>query len=115
MATSTESRIKFFLKIALFIIIVKITKDIDLLPFCFYRSPQEQKKRFDEKKSLCDGYKKKSKHQLRRAMDFVIVKDENLMWKRIPEYEILGKIWNSLGGIWGGDFREINDPYHFEL
>lgn len=115
MATSTELRIEFFSKIALFILIAKQIKGIDLLPFCFYRSPQEQKKQFEEKKSLCDGYKRKSKHQSRRAMDFVIVKDGELIWKRIPEYEDLGKIWKSIEGIWGGDFRKINDPYHFEL
>ena len=29
-------------------------------------------------------------------------------------YKILGDYWKSIGGVWGGDFKERKDVYHFE-
>lgn len=79
-----------------------------------YRSQEEQKKKFDEGKSNCDGYTKKSAHQKWLAIDIAIVENGQCIWIRTPEYELLGKMWKDLGGIWGGDWTSLNDIYHFE-
>lgn len=110
----TEKRIEFFRKIAMLVVWASV-KGIKLLPFSFYRTEEEQKKLFDEGKSKCDGYKIKSKHQQWLAIDFVIIKNGVPIWDYDQDYEILGKIWKSLGGKWGGDFRGLQDVFHFEL
>ena len=67
-----------------------------------------------------DGYNKVSKHFKWRAFDFVIVLNGELIWERIPAYEILGAFWKKwTRGKWGGDFlkpngKPMHDIYHFE-
>ena len=70
----------------------------------------------------CDGILIKSKHQFWEAVDLVIVKNGELIWPRIPDYEILGRIAKEEELRWGGDWdgdeiRDPNDfdPYHFEF
>jgi hypothetical protein len=46
-------------------------------------------------------------------MDFVIIKDGELIWSECPEYHTAGRIWKRLGGRWGGDFS-FKDFGHFE-
>lgn len=89
-------------------------KGMELLPFAYYRTMEEELKNFNEHKSQIDPTKKPTKHMLWLAMDFVIIKLGLAVWDRIPEYEILGEIWESLGGRWGGSGVTLNDPYHFE-
>jgi hypothetical protein len=31
-----------------------------------------------------------------------------------PRYTTLGQYWESLGGVWGGRWKDPFDPYHFE-
>ncbi len=87
---------------------------INFLVTCYHRSKEEQKKKFDEGKSQRDGTIKKSSHQKWLAIDIVIVKSNVLQWSRIPEYNTLGTIWKTLGGVWGGDWESLNDIYHFQ-
>jgi len=66
----------------------------------------------------CDGRKNISKHQRDQARDLVIIDDEGQpIWAHVPEYDMLGEIWESLGGKWGGNFKGVSfdDIYHFEL
>lgn len=121
MANSTQQRIDFLHKISLFILLAS-SEGIDLLCYYFHRTLIQQIKLYAQgrvkpgkKVTYCDGVKKKSFHQIWRAMDFVIVKDGKLIWKYIPEYDILGNIWKGLGGTWGGDFSKFRDIYHFQL
>jgi len=37
------------------------------------------------------------------------------IWERCAEYEQLGAIWKQWGGRWGGDWKSLNDIYHFEV
>lgn len=112
--TQTEKRVIFFKKISMLVIWASV-KDIQLLPISFFRTAQEQEKMFKDGKSKCDGYKIISKHQQGLAMDFVIIKNGVPVWSHIEEYDWLGEIWKSLGGIWGGDFKSLNDIFHFEI
>ncbi len=63
---------------------------------------------------------KNSKHCYSLAVDLYIVGKsgkEVLFGKDSREfalYKILGDYWKSLGMIWGGDFENRNDIYHFE-
>jgi peptidoglycan L-alanyl-D-glutamate endopeptidase CwlK len=81
----------------------------------FFRSVAEQRDLFERGKSRCDGTKKVSKHQLGTAADLALVKNERLIWDDVPEYGILGDIWEDLGGIWGGRWTTFRDIFHFEV
>jgi peptidoglycan L-alanyl-D-glutamate endopeptidase CwlK len=118
--SATQLRLQFFLKIAALLLYAKIRK-IEIMPICFFRSADEQaalyaqgRTKSGEIVTYFDGYQRKSAHQLWRAIDFVVVIDDELVWERTPEYEILGSFWLKLGGTWGGDFHSLNDIYHFE-
>jgi len=89
-------------------------KGIELLPFAYYRSLEEELKNFQEGKSLIDPTKRPTRHMVWLALDGVIIKDGKAVWDRIPEYEILGEIWESLGGRWGGRWPSLGDVFHFE-
>ena len=113
-------REEFGYKFALFTIYAKVIYGINFIITDFHRTASEQYGRFKEKKSLCDGFKKISYHQKRRAKDLVIINSRGkLIWEYTPEYDILAKIWKELKGRWGGDwFKQgkttFNDIYHFE-
>jgi len=117
--SNTRRRWEFILKFSMFTILAEM-HGIHFVPTSFYRTAKEQEKRFKAGKSLCDGRKKISKHQLWRAMDIVIIdEDNNPIWEGILEYEILGDLWKKLGGTWGGDWykegkTKFYDCYHFE-
>jgi peptidoglycan L-alanyl-D-glutamate endopeptidase CwlK len=111
---STETRLNFIYMISKLVIEANLKK-IKIMPTAFYRSPEEVRQLFLEGKSEVDGYIKKSKHQLWRAMDFVVIKEGVPIWTRIPEYETLGQIWENMGGVWGGRWKSLNDVFHFEI
>jgi len=116
---NTRRRWEFILKFSMFTVLAEI-HGIHFIPTSFLRTAEEQKKLYKAGKSLCDGYKKISKHQLGRAMDIVIIdENNNPVWEETLEYEILGDLWKKLGGTWGGDWykegkTKFNDQYHFE-
>jgi len=86
--------------------------------FAYYRTAEEQHKLFLEKKSQCDGYHKRSRHQDWLACDIGIVNAEgtDFLWAS-PLYAKLGELGESLGLTWGGHFSGSmsGDVYHFEL
>jgi len=89
--------------------------NIDFIITTFYRTAEEQNKLYKEGKSKCDGYKVKSRHQLWRAVDVAVLRDGNIIWEG-DEYTRLGEYWESLGGTWGGRWKEPSgDLYHFEV
>lgn len=104
-----SARIDFFYRVALLILRLK-NKGIDVMPFSFYRSPEEQKRLFKEGKTLTLN----SKHMYYLAIDLVVVKNGKLVWERTNDYEILGNEAESLGLVWGGRWKDLNDIYHVE-
>ena len=111
--TNTTKRIIFFQKFAAFTAIAK-AMGINFIVTCFYRNGEEQKKRFDEGKSLCDGYNNKSKHQDWLAIDIAVVENGKCLWGK-EKYERIGKVWEDIfSGVWGGSWTTIDDPYHFQ-
>jgi len=87
---------------------------INVICAAFYRTEAEQKKLFDQGLSKCDGVNIRSPHQDWLAMDFYIVKNDELVLDRVQEYDMLGNRWEDIGGVWGGRFASLNDIYHFE-
>lgn len=84
----------------------------------YSRTPEEQFALFSAGKSKCDGYKKKSMHQLDRARDIAIIDDKGNVVNKYgdhPNYEVLGKFWEDIGGTWGGRWDDPWDIFHFEL
>ena len=96
------------------------------MPICFYRSDEEQFKRYQQGRitpgkivTYLDGHTGRSKHQDWKAFDFVLVIDGELIWVAHPKYETAGRIWKRLGGRHGGDFltpdgKPMGDYGHFE-
>jgi len=112
---ANSKRVDFLAKIAKLILRAELG-GIPLLCFYYHRTAEDQNRLFKEGKSNCDGYKKISKHQVWRAMDFVILDDDGkCIWNHEARYEVLGEIWESLGGTWGGRWDSLKDLYHFEL
>jgi len=108
-----------FLKNISYLIIQADVLEIPLICFTFYRSPEDQLKEFNAGRSQV----KLGKHQQWLAMDFAIVDDLNhdgivdkdeIRWKDDDRYTILGEYWETLGGFWGGRWKNPHDPYHFE-
>lgn len=121
--TNTEYRVQFSQKLAQ-LILQAHAGGIRLMPYWIERSAEEQFKLFQQGRTTpgaivtnCDGYKKISPHQRWRAADLVIVgEDGKLIWDASARYALLGEMWKSLGGKWGGDFKTPpRDLGHFEL
>jgi hypothetical protein len=111
---STPSRVAFFRLVARFIHEAAL-RDIDVMPYSFLRTAEEQNKLYLDKKSLCDGYVQRSKHQDGLAIDLVVIIAGKPIWGHVPDYDILGEIWTQLGGKWGGNFQSVKDDiFHFE-
>jgi hypothetical protein len=83
----------------------------------YSRTASEQNALYNAGKSKCDGYVKVSMHQLDRARDIVIVDDKGNPVNKYgdhPNYAVLGKFWEDIGGRWGGNFTGFRDIFHFE-
>ena len=94
-------------------------KDIKVICFTFYRSPEQQKIEYDAGRSRT----LRGKHQDWLAMDLALWDDvdgdgtvdkDELRWRDDMRYTILGTKWELLGGIWGGRWKSPHDIYHFE-
>jgi len=92
---------------------------IPVIVFTFYRSPIDQMVEFDAKRSRT----LKGLHQMWLAIDLALWEDadkdgnvdkDEIRWKADPRYTTLGQYWESLGGVWGGRWKDPFDPYHFE-
>ncbi len=110
----TAARLNFIYLVSKLVIEARVN-NIQIMPTAFHRTPEEVHKLFLEGKSKHDGYRKISKHQKWLAMDFVLIKDSRPVWERTPEYELLGRLWENMGGVWGGRWKSLNDIYHFEI
>ena len=93
---------------------------IKVICFTFYRSPADQLIEFNAGRSRTLT----GKHPRWLAIDLAVVDDENadlivdkdeIRWDNDPHYETLGSFWESIGGTWGGRWKDPKDPYHFEL
>lgn len=89
--------------------------DIELMPYRFHTTLEEDLKEFLLGHSEIDPNKTPTPHMVWEAMDLVIIKNGLPEWKHIPEYDWLGKEWEKLGGRWGGRWKTLVDLYHFEL
>lgn len=58
----------------------------------------------------------RSKHQDRLAIDFNLFVENVIQWEKNEHWERLGEYWKILSpeNVWGGDWKTIKDPYHFE-
>jgi len=59
---------------------------------------------------------KRSQHQDKLAGDINLFVDGEIQWSKNEHWEKLGTYWKSLSpkNRWGGDFKSLEDPYHFE-
>ena len=98
------------------LIILADAHGIQVAPFSFFRTAEEQKKLYDEGKSKCDGYINKSRHQDWLACDLAILNDArtDILWSD-PRYDKLGELAEKLGLTWGGRWTSLGDLYHVEL
>ncbi|MBW2672671.1 MAG: M15 family metallopeptidase [Deltaproteobacteria bacterium] len=107
--TKTERRVVFFQKVAQLIRELGI-EGHSMMPFCFYRSRAKQL--LMRARGLSKV--KRSKHQDWLAIDLVLIRHGVPYWSDCPEYTRAGEIWESLGGVWGGRWKDPHDIYHFE-
>jgi len=111
--TNTQKRIRFIQKFAQLTQFAKMF-EIEFIIAEFHRTASRQKELYDAGKSQCDGFTHLSKHQSWLAIDLYVVKDGSLILTRKSQYEVLGKKWKELYGIWGGDWKSLNDIFHFQ-
>jgi peptidoglycan L-alanyl-D-glutamate endopeptidase CwlK len=120
---ASSKRIRFIQLLAPFTTQAAL-EGIGFIIWTFYRSPAEQNYLYQQGRTRpgkiitnCDGFIKLSNHQKWLAVDILIIKDDGTqVWERTPEYDRLGKIWEALGGTWGGNFTSpAGDIFHFEL
>lgn len=111
--TNTAKRIRFIRKFAALTQHARMF-GLDFIVTDFYRTTDRQQELYAAGKSQCDGINNKSKHQDWLAIDICLIKDGECVWERVTAYELLGKYWKKIGGIWGGDWESLNDIYHFE-
>ena len=124
-------RIQFSVKFSL-LLLYAFTQGIWVIPTCIKRSGEEQNERYQIGRTRpgkvvtnTDGYRRKSKHQLWRAGDLLVLHWNGCAfradWSYRKAYELLGEFWETeLHGTWGGYWKErgltkFDDPYHFEI
>lgn len=84
-----------------------------------YRSIEEQNALFNQKPKVTNAKGGQSLHNYGLAFDIVILKEDingkwvadwkvDKHWLKVVEY------FKSKGFVWGGDFKSIIDPPHFE-
>jgi hypothetical protein len=92
---------------------------IPVIIFTFWRSPEDQVKEFYAGRSRTIS----GLHPRWLAIDLALWDDMDkdgtvdkveIRWERDPRYTTLGQYWESLGGVWGGRWKDPYDPYHFE-
>ena len=113
--SNTSLRAEFNVKFGMLSVYASV-RDIRFICTSYTRTAAEQRKLFDAGKSMCDGKDSTSLHQRDRARDIVILDaDDQPVWVFTPEYTALGQFWEQMGGVWGGRWTEIQDPYHFQF
>ena len=90
---------------------------LPVLIFSTGRSQEEQDRYVEDGKSTVA----RSLHQDGLAIDVVIYDlwdrqgGMSLQWKRVPEYTEIGAIGEAVGLHWGGKWKALDDPFHFEM
>lgn len=98
---------------------------IRLICFSYHRTDDEQFRLYADGRSKCDGYQKKSKHQLWLAHDYCIVTDlgkwvgfgdEPMTDNEKDDYRLIGVQWEVYHpkNKWGGHFEGFHDYFHFQ-
>ena len=105
-----DDRVKFFQEISA-LVVELAGYHLEFMPTCFYRTQIEQVSLFNQGKSKTLN----SKHTEWLAIDLVLVKFGQLVWKEDPAYKKAGDLWKSMGHVWGGDWESLGDIYHFEF
>lgn len=103
-------RTKFFQDVCKLILEMK-KQNIEFCPFRFFTTDEEQQKLLKEKKTQV----LQSQHLQGLAIDLVLVRDGKVIWERTPEYDQAGALWTSWGHTWGGNWKTLEDIYHFEI
>lgn len=80
-----------------------------------YRTYKRQDKLFNRKRRVTLLRGGQSAHQHGLAIDIVPIVSGKLQWKNKMLWKKIGTIGESLGLTWGGRFRRLYDPGHFEL
>jgi peptidoglycan L-alanyl-D-glutamate endopeptidase CwlK len=84
------------------------------------RTAERQNELFKTGKSLCDGYKIKSKHQSGKALDFYAYVDGKASWK-IEHLTLVAAAFLQAASVlgyklhWGGFWKTFQDYPHVEL
>jgi len=116
--SNTFARVEFNQKFGMLSVYATIM-EIPFICTSYSRTAAEQHRLFlVGGKTYCDGYEKISMHQLDRARDIAIVDETGAIvndYGDHPSYAVLGEFWESLGGIWGGRWKDPYDIFHFEL
>lgn len=55
----------------------------------------------------------RSKHLQGLAVDFAVIKNSKYLINA-PLLHIMGNYWIEIGGVWGGEWSDPYDPYHFQ-
>ena len=77
-----------------------------------YRTEEQQQIYLNEGKSQVS----RSNHQDRLAIDLNLFVEGEIQWVKNEYWEALGKYWKAVSpkNRWGGDYKTLKDPYHFE-
>jgi hypothetical protein len=104
-----EKRADFFYKVALTIVDCK-SKGIDLMPFRFHCTKEEQDILVEQGKSL-DPF---SRHLEWLAIDVVIIRDGQPVWKHVGDYNNLADNASKNGLFVDRPGERLDDCYHLE-
>lgn len=114
MIADLESLHPYFRDKVLELIRVCKSKGIQLAVVETYRTPAKQK----EYKTMGRRYTRakagQSKHQYGLAVDVVPMIDSIPQWRNMKLWRKIGPIGERLGLRWGGRWRKLFDPAHFE-
>jgi hypothetical protein len=104
-----EKRADFFYKVSQ-VVIEANCQGIELMPFRFYSNAADQRKIYEQGKSLT----LKSKHLEWLAIDVVILKNGSPVWRRTGEYGQIADIARSKGLFVDSPGGRLDDCYHLE-
>lgn len=98
---------------------------IQFIVTCTFRSQAEQDNLYAQGRTM-PGRKvtwtRNSRHTSRKAFDIAIIRDGKVCWdikadvneNEIPDYTEAGRIGESVGLVWGGNWKTPDYP-HFQL
>jgi hypothetical protein len=99
-------------------------KEIKVICSSYIRTAEEQAEQYkigrrgidgEQPVTTCDGVAKISRHQTKTAIDLNVINEQGNHVYDMPPYLTLGKYWETLGGIWGGNWASSPEHWHFDL